>query len=125
VGKIKRVVRSTIAAEALSLQEGLEQAMYNRRMICDLMDVQERNLPITGYVDNKSVVEAIHSTKSVDDKRLRIDIGAIRQSLESGEIKSIKWCPGSDQLADCLTKRGASGAQLLTALQTGKLGIDI
>ena len=28
MGKIKRVVRSTIAAEALSLQEGLEEAVY-------------------------------------------------------------------------------------------------
>ena len=31
--KIKRVVRSTIAAEALSLQDGLESALYYRKII--------------------------------------------------------------------------------------------
>ena len=34
-------------------------------------------LPITAYVDNKSLVESIYSTSLVDDKRLRIDIAAL------------------------------------------------
>jgi len=99
-GKIKRVVRSTIAAEALSLQEGLEDALYLRRHIEDLLGLSARTIPITAFVDNKSVVEAIHSTKLVDDKRLRLDIGAIRESLRLKDVMAVKWCPGMAQLAN-------------------------
>ena len=62
-GKVKRVVRSTIAAEALSLQEGLEDAFYVRQHIEDLLSIKSKTLPVVAFVDNKSVVEAIHSTK--------------------------------------------------------------
>ena len=67
------------------------------------------------------MVESVHSTKQVDDKRLRMDIGAIRQSLDRGEVHSIRWCPGSQQLANAMTKRGASSEELLKTLQTGLL----
>ena len=117
--KIKRVVRSTIAAETLSLQEGIEDAIYLRDIIRQLTKASE--LPIIAIVDNKSVVEAVHSTKMVDDKRLRIDIGAVKQSLEKREIQAVKWCPGNFQLANCMTKRGASGLQLLSVLHSGSL----
>ena len=121
--KIKRVVRSTIAAEALSLQEGLEDAVYLKGMLTELTSASD--IPIIAFVDNKSVVEAIHSTKLVEDKRLRIDIGAMKQSLENGEVSAIKWCPGNQQLANCMTKKGASGCDLLTILQGGKFLLDV
>ena len=84
--KIKRVVRSTIAAEALSLQEGLESAFYYRKMLEDILGVSTKTIPIIAYVDNKSVIEAIYSTKLVDDKWLRVDIAAISQSLAKDEV---------------------------------------
>ena len=117
--KIKRVVRSTLAAESLALLEGLEEALYLRSV---LMEIHiSTTIPIVGFVDNKSLVEAIYSTKLVNDKRLRIDIGAIKEMLKS-DIEQVKWLPGSSQLANCLTKRGASGEQLLTVFRTGRLG---
>ena len=51
--KIKRVVRSTIAAEALSLQEGLESGFYFRRMIENILSIASNTIPIVAYVDNK------------------------------------------------------------------------
>ena len=116
--KIKRVVRSTLAAEALSLQEGLEDALYIREMMKELLG---RMGPIIAIVDNKSVVEAIHSTKMVEDKRLRIDLAAIKETLEKEKDVLVKWCPGSEQLANCMTKRGSSPYDLLAVLQSGKL----
>lgn len=116
-GKIKRVVRSTIAAEALSLQEALEDSLFLRSHIKEMLG--EIDVPIDAFVDNRSVVEAVYSTKLVDDKRLRLDLGAIRQAVNDGEINSVRWCPGGAQLANCMTKRGASGLQLLLVLQSG------
>ena len=103
--KIKRVVRSTIAAETLSLQEGLECSFYYRKMIEDIFGISNKTVPIVAYVDNKSVIQAVYSTKLVDDKRLRVDIAAISESLARNEIQEIKWCPGKIHLADCLTKQ--------------------
>lgn len=120
-GKLKRVVRSTIAAETLSLQQALENGYYLRGMIEELVGVPKHSIPLEGYVDNRSVVEALHSTKMVDDKRLRLDLGAIKQSLNAGEVNAVKWCPGSLQLANVMTKRGASGLQLLEVIQSGKV----
>ena len=71
-----------------------------------------------------SVVEAVHSTKMVDDKRLRIDISAIKESLQTNDVRSIQWCPGSVQLANSLTKRGAQSQPLLRIFQSGTLSID-
>ena len=119
--KIKRVVRSTIAAEALSLQEGLECSYYYRKIVEDITGVPPRTIPIVAYIDNKSVIEALHSTKLVDDKRLRVDIAAIQESLEKNDIKEINWCPGNKQLANCMTKLGTSGYELLNVLQCGKM----
>lgn len=57
----------------------------------------------------------------VDDKRLRVDIAAIRESLETNSVNEIKWCSGDIQLANRMTKQSASGYQLLDVLQNGKL----
>ena len=120
-GKIKRVVRSTIAAEALSLQEGIESAFYYRHIIEEVAGIPTKSIPIIAYVDNKSVIEAVYSTRLVDDKRLRVDIAAISESLNRKEIDEIRWCPGKVHLADCLTKRGAQGLDLLNVIQEGIL----
>ena len=59
-------------------------------MIEDTLDITTKTIPIIAYVDNKSVIEAVYSTKLVDDKRLRVDIAAISESLARNEIREIK-----------------------------------
>ncbi len=118
--KIKRVVRSTIAAEALSIQEGLESSVYYKQMVEEVLDISI-HVPTVAYTDNISVIEALLSTKLVDDKRLRVDIAAIQEFLETSNKHEVRWCSGDNQLANCLTKQGASGYQLLEVLQTGQM----
>ena len=120
--KIKRVVRSTLAAETLSLCEGLEAAIYLNNLIEELTG---HTLEIHAIIDNRSVVDAVRSTTTVDDKRLRRDISAVKQTLETGEVKTITWVPGNLQLADVLTKRGSNGYKLLNTLHTGKIDHEI
>jgi hypothetical protein len=117
--KIKRVVRSTLAAETLGLQEGFEATFYLQNLLKEIFGIL---VPIHAYVDNKSVIDAIHSTKLVDDKRLRIDIAALKESLCATEM-TVKWCPGDKQLSNCMTKRGASSYSLLSVLQSGNFSI--
>ena len=111
--KIKRVVRSTLAAEMLSLEEGLEEAILLRNMMEWIYGLAARTIPVGGIVDNNSTVEAILSTKAINDKLLRINVGALKEFLEKCLGNSIRWCDSSAQIADCMTKKGASGHILL------------
>ena len=69
--KISRVVDSTLAAECLSLKEGLHEAIYVRQVIKELLGLKDKSVPIHGIVDNKGTVDAVHSTTNVSDKKLR------------------------------------------------------
>ena len=120
--KIRRVVRSTLAAEALSLCEGLEAAIHVNNLI---EEATGRPLQIHSFIDNRSVVDAIRSTTTVDDKRLRRDISAVKEMIETGTVKSVTWVPGHQQLADVLTKRGVNGMKLLQVLHSGKMEQEI
>ena len=112
--EICRVVKSTLAAETLALLESAEAAVYVRAVLSDLLNGCE--LKIKCHVDNKSLVDALHSTKSVDDRRLRIDISVSKDMLEKREIDGVSWIESTSQLANCLTKKGASCERLWTAV---------
>ena len=116
--KIARVVRSSLAAEVLSLQEGIEEALNINFMVKDLLDV---DVKIYVYSDNQSTIDAVFSTKMVKDKRLLRDIAAIRQELNERLVESLIWVPDKEMLANCLTKKGASSVDLLAVLHTGIL----
>ena len=115
-GKIKRVVRSTIAAEALALIEGLEDGLYIQHAIKELLDM---TVPIIGFSDHRGLNEAVRSTKLTDDRRLRIDISAIKEMLKDGIVKEIRFCSSDEQLADSLTKKTSDNKRLLHCLQNG------
>ena len=116
--KIWRVVRSSLAAETLAFQEGLAEAIYVKKLLSELDPVSE--FPISAYVDNKSLYDALNSTKLVEDRRLRIEMGEIKQILEQ-EVSSIQWISGTEMIANSLTKRGADGSALLAIFQNGRV----
>ena len=120
-GKVKRVVRSTLAAETLSLVEGLESAIYHRVLMSELSGKNTESFVIDAIIDNKSCVEALRSTSQIDDKRLRIEMGEIKELLHDRVIKEVSWVDGSAQIADCLTKKGASGLLLQQIIQKGMI----
>ena len=112
--RVRRVVKSTLAAETLALVDCAETAIYVKQIICELLN--ERNLPIICYTDNKSLTDSLASRKSVDDRRLRIDMAELNDMLAQKEIKAIEWISTARQLANPLTKRGASVEQLCAAI---------
>ena len=89
-------------------------------LIEDLINIR---VPISAYTDNQDTIDSINSTKLVADKRLIIDIAAIKEELSEKLIDSIVWVPDKQQLANCLTKKGASSLSLLAVLHNGKLPI--
>ena len=111
--KLRRVVRSTLAAEASALAEGAERAIYIAKKIEEM--TKGTQIQIHCFVDNKSVVESLLSGKEVEGRLSRIDMAAIEEMVERKQI-SVSWVGTSNQLADCLTKRGASTEKLREAL---------
>ena len=82
--------------------------------------VTMNNIPILCNVDNKSLFENVHSTKNVDEKRLRIDLAIMKQMIQRNEI-CMNWVESACQLSDSLTKRGANVHPLIEAFTCGKL----
>ena len=86
------MVRSTLATETFSLQEGLETPFYYRPMVEEILGLESKTIPIEAYIDNKSVFDAILSTRMVDDKRFRVDVAAIQELLKFHEGSAVaQW----------------------------------
>ena len=85
--KIKRVVRSSLAAEALSMQNGIDAAKLMKTLIEEVLHVSP---PIDIVTDSKDLCEAIRSTKPVLDKGLRIDLASIIEAKAKETIRAIK-----------------------------------
>ena len=116
--KSKRVARSTLTAETLAAVEAVDAAMMCRKVLEDLLD--KALPPIKLLVDNKSLYETSQTSNVLADKRLMIDMSALRQMVTEKEVL-IQWIPASKQLADVLTKSGANKAKLINVLSCGNL----
>ena len=113
--KIRRVVKSTLSAEALALLDCAEAAVYISAVLAELTFSQHK-INVRCYIDNKSLLDALYSSKRIEDRRLRIDLAVLQDMLDRGELTSVAWVATSMQLADCLTKRGASTISLRDAI---------
>ena len=83
---IKHVVRSTLA---LSLCDGSKDPVQHHALLKELLNVNNFDLPILAFVDNKNLVESIYSTSLVKNKRLRIDIGVMKETVKTIIVNKI------------------------------------
>ena len=68
------------------------------------------------FVDNKSLVDTLYSSHKVEEKRLRVDMAVFQDMMGRGEVSSVSWVDTEGQLANCLTKRGASAVRLMEVI---------
>ena len=118
--KLQRVVKSTMAAETLIQVEAAESAFWLRKLFKEFL-IENDNHSINCYTDNRQLHDAVYSIKPIQDKRLRIDIAILREMILNGEVDRIDWVDTHYQLADCLTKYGASSEKLLETFRLGYL----
>ena len=117
--RIKRVVKSALAAGVLSLVEAAESCFWLQNLLNEISGMEKLNIECKTY--SQSVLNAVHSMTALLDKRLRVDVAILREMIGKGEIEKVTWVPNKDQLADCLTKRGSSPLKLLQVLTTNTL----
>ena len=113
--RIRRVVKSTLAAETLAMVDLAEACVFYRKLLLELVNLQDvkENIPIICKTDNSSLFDAAHSTTQIQDKRLRIEMSILREMLNKSELKSMRWIPTDLQIADSLTKKGVPSFKIL------------
>ncbi len=108
--KIKRIVNSTLAAECLAAVDTAENCLLLKATI---KEITGGDIKVSLFSDNKSLVEAAHTSTQTENKRLQIDMGILREMLEKGELNELRWIDTKYQVANPLTKAGAPADYLL------------
>ncbi len=101
----------------LLLLMGLILSYFCLPSILNSGKVTQDILPVTCVTDNYSLADAVKSTKLVMEKQLNFGNKWHQKIIQSRGIRHILWSATKEQLADCLTKKGASALLLLRALK--------
>jgi hypothetical protein len=146
---IGRICRSTMQAETYALSDGIEEATRLRAAITNFhhdlqiktwVDTSAKHMKQLWISDCRSLVDHLHAAKftKVTDKRLSVDLAAIRQylwrepdqelhlikdRLTKDDAHQIMWIDTSRMLADCLTKFMKESC-LTMHMQDGMLKFD-
>ena len=117
--KSRRVAKSTIEAESLSVGEVIEGVVYFNKLWEEI--VGENRLKAVVKTDSRTLMTAIKSSTGVSGKRLKMEIAAIRETIECGEIQEVQWVTGKKQIADVLTKAGVSEENIRAYVESRSL----
>ena len=103
----QRVLRSTLAAEAASLDKAQDMGHFMACVFSEMVDGNHRAstsltifevIPVT---DARSLWDAIHRLSTTfSEKRVEIDVSNLRSTC-----RSLRWVPTEKQHADVMTKR--------------------
>ena len=112
-----------MAAETLSSTDGCDAAFFVSALATEAVLVQPQSTTLA-LTDNHSLYNAVSTTNQVEDRRLRVDISALRELQDNGELQ-VHWIPKEKQLADVLTKKGVPTHELISVLREGHLVLPI
>ena len=116
--KISRVTKSPFASETLVQADSADSGVLVAKMAEEIFNVS--SIRVLCCTDSKSLMDHINTSHVIQDARLRVDIARIKEMIKVKEI-CMKWVPNEQQLADPMTKAGASPSKLLEVLQSGRL----
>jgi hypothetical protein len=103
--KSKRVTRSVLASEIYGMVGGVDMAIAIGTTVKMIMDqLGFGKIPTIVCTDSYSLYECLVKLGTTKEKRLMINIMALRQSYERREIMEIRWINGGDNPADAMTK---------------------
>lgn len=99
--KCRRITRSVMAAEILALVNGYDEAFIVKHTMEEIL---KRKIHLDVYIDSRTTFNCVAKHAPTLEKRLQIDVSALRESHMRGEIRTIGWIPGSKNPADGLTR---------------------
>ena len=118
--KIRRMARSTLASETLALVDGMDCVISIAMLLNEILYGKcSTGLPIKCYIDNNDLYQAIYSNKQVSEKRLRKEVNIVKEQIKNKDISSVHWIQTNKQIANVLTKSGASAQNILQVFKEG------
>jgi hypothetical protein len=108
--KEKRVCRSIATGETLAYRPVLDSALWIQRLWLELTG---KHIPVVLVTDSEGTAKSSVSTKLLRERRNRIDMALLRQSLRRGEYE-MWWVPSRANLSDPFTKEIPSGPSPLS-----------
>ena len=80
--RIRRVAKSTQAAETLAMVDLVEACIYYKTFLCELLHIEDPStIKVICKTDNSGMHDASHSSTQILDKRLRIEMAILREVL--------------------------------------------
>ena len=121
--KTRRIVASTYDAETLSLSTALEEGIFIKEQMTRMLGIGQEDILVEAWCDCNDTVAAITANKplpNLNNRLAALEIARIKEMRELKMIDSVNWCPSVQQLADVMTKRGASQESLIHTVEKGK-----
>jgi hypothetical protein len=123
--KCKRVTRSVLASEIYGMTSGADMAIAIDSTIKQITgQLGLTPIPIIVCTDSYSLYDLLVKLGTTKEKRLMIDVMALRQSYERRELQEVRWINGNDNPADALTKSSPNTA-LQRFIDTNRLTIRV
>ena len=123
--KSKRVTKSVLASEIykIVLRTDISFAIsFTLKIIKEQLELPD--IPTIVCTDSFLLYECLVKLGTTKEKRLMIDIMAIRQSYERRELFEIRWINGLDNPADAMTKATPNKA-LENFVTTNKIRVQV
>ena len=117
----KRVTRSVLGAEVSAFADGFD---YGYALKIDIERITGKLLLLTLLTDSKSLFDVLVTSSTTTEKRLMIDIAAIREAYQSTEIHNVAHVRGDHNPGDAFTKVGKCLA-LNRILESGILDLPV
>ena len=127
-GLLKRVVRSSLAAEISQAASTMDEADFVRAVMAESMHQDFQLSHWLSWVskwrqilvlDSRTGYDLLNGSSLGEDRRLAIDIAAMKQALEEdGASRMVRWVPGEELPADDLTKLKGN-QRLLKVMKSG------
>ena len=123
--KSKRVTRSVLASEIYGIVGGVNMAIAINstiKIITKQLDLPD--IPLIVCTDFYSLYKCLVKLGTTQEKRLMIDIMALRQSYKRRELFDVRQINGQDNPADAMTKPTPNKA-LETFIETNSLTVRV
>ena len=87
--------------------------VFYKTFICDLLRIDPMKVKIICKTDNSGMHYLMHSSAQILDKRLKIEMATLWETIANKDIHNITLVPSENQVADVFTKRGVPSSKIL------------
>ena len=121
--KLNRVAKSPLASETMELAEAADAGYLAAVIVKEVFALSDEP-EVKCFTDSLSLIEHLGTSHVIQDSRLRVDVARIREMIQLKEV-GVEWIAKEKQLADPLTKAGASSVKLLEVLRNANRAVCV